>query len=173
MKKRKSNLQMVFEEAHSDFLCDAISDNTPDLITQWVENNLMKSDDQIRGGKVSKIAFHEAEKSLIREYILEGKSDSIVTLLNTIHNEKFKNEDNYKELKIKECEVLTGAIKMAEGYLKRDDIMRKNLHDLLESRQEELKKMEGIDLEKDGVSTRITEALTIVQVNSAGSSMGK
>ncbi|WP_264336128.1 OTU domain-containing protein [Wolbachia endosymbiont (group B) of Agriphila tristella] len=170
---RKSSRHMAFEGAHSDFLCDAMSNNTPDLITQWVENNLMKSDDQVRGGKVSKIAFHEAEKSLIRKYIREGQFDSIVILLGAIHNKKFKDESNYKELKIKECEVLTGAIKMAEGSLKRDDAMHKNLHDLLEGKQEELKKMEGIDLEKDGVSTRITEALTIVQINSAGSSKGK
>ncbi|BET30918.1 hypothetical protein wCauBTS_15250 [Wolbachia pipientis] len=173
MKKRKSNLQMAFEEAHSDFLCDAVNNNNPDLITQWVENNLMKGDDQIRGGKTSRTAFYEAEKSLMREYILEGKFDNIVTLLDAIHNEKFKSRDSYKELKIKECEVLTGAIVMARGSLERDDTMHKNLNDLLKDKQEKLKKMEDIDLEKDGVSTKITEALNIVQVNSAGSSKGK
>ncbi|WP_353289403.1 hypothetical protein [Wolbachia endosymbiont (group A) of Paraperithous gnathaulax] len=173
MKKRKSNLQMVFEDSHSRFLARSIDRNDTGSITQWVENNLMKSDDQIRGGKVSKIAFHEAEKSLIREYILKGEFDNIVTLLDAIHNEKFKSKDSYKELKIKECEVLTGAIVMARGSLERDDTMHKNLNDLLKDKREELKKMEGIDLEKDGVSTRITEALTIVQVNSAGSSKGK
>ncbi|WP_264375776.1 hypothetical protein [Wolbachia endosymbiont (group B) of Sphaerophoria taeniata] len=173
MKKRKSNLQMAFEEAHSDFLCDAVNNNNPDLITQWVENNLMKGDDQIRGGKTSRTAFYEAEKSLMREYILEGKFDNIVTLLDAIHNEKFKSRDSYKELKIKECEVLTGAIVMARGSLERDDTMHKNLNDLLKDKQEKLKKMEDIDLEKDGVSTKITEALDIVRVNSAGSSKGK
>ncbi|WP_353271613.1 hypothetical protein [Wolbachia endosymbiont (group A) of Rhorus exstirpatorius] len=173
MKKRKSNLQVAFEGAHSDFLCDAVNNNNPDLITQWVENNLMKGDDQIRGGKTSRTAFYEAEKSLIRKYIREGKFGSIVTLLDAVHNEKFKNEDSYKELKIKECEVLTGAIVMARGSLERDDTMHKNLNDLLKDKQEKLKKMEDIDLEKDGVSTKITEALNIVQVNSAGSSKGK
>ncbi len=105
--------------------------------------------------------------------ILEGKFDNIVTLLDAIHNEKFKSRDSYKELKIKECEVLTGAIVMARGSLERDDTMHKNLNDLLKDKQEKLKKMEDIDLEKDGVSTKITEALNIVQVNSAGSSKGK
>lgn len=171
--KRSGLRQMALEGAHSNFLCDAMSNNDYYLITEWVENNLMKGDDQIKGGKTSRTAFYEAEKSLIRKYIREGQFDSIVTLLGAIHNEKFKDESNYKELKIKECEVLTGGIKMAERSLKRDDAMHKNLHDLLEGKQEELKKMEGIDLEKDGVSTRITEALTIVQINSAGSSKGK
>ncbi|KAB2977699.1 hypothetical protein LBW99_06175 [Wolbachia endosymbiont of Nasonia oneida] len=173
MKKRKSNIQMAFEGAHSNSLSRAMSNNEPYSITEWVEDNLMKGDDQIRGGKTSRTAFYEAEKSLIRLYILKGEFDNIVTLLDAIHNEKFKNGDRYKELKIKECEVLTGAIKMAEGPLKRDDAMHKNLHDLLEGKQEKLKEMEDIDLEKDGVSTKITEALNIVQVNSAGSSKGK
>lgn len=172
MKKRKGISQMAFEEAHSDFLSGAMRNNSG-LITEWVENNLMKGDDQIRGGQVSRTAFYEAEKSLIRKYIREGQFNSIGTLLDAIHNEKFKSKDSYKELKIKECEVLTGAIVMARGSLERDDTMHKNLNDLLKDKQEELKKMEGIDLEKDGVSTRITEALTIVQVNSAGSSKGK
>ncbi|WP_264687014.1 OTU domain-containing protein [Wolbachia endosymbiont (group B) of Rhopobota naevana] len=173
MKKRKSNLQMALGRAHSNFLCDAMSNNEPYSITEWVEDNLMKGDDQIKGGKVSKIAFYEAEKSLIRKYIREGKFGSIVTLLDAIHNEKFKGEDGYKELKIKECEVLTDAIVMARGSLERDDTMHKNLHDLLKDKQEKLKKMEDIDLEKDGVSTKITEALNVVKVNSAGSSKGK
>ncbi|WP_264686245.1 OTU domain-containing protein [Wolbachia endosymbiont (group B) of Polyommatus icarus] len=171
--KRSGLRQMALEGAHSNFLCDTMSNNDYYLITEWVENNLMKGDNQIRGGKTSRTAFYEAEKSLIREYILEGKFDNIVTLLDAIHNEKFKSRDSYKELKIKECEVLTGAIVMARGSLERDDTMHKNLNDLLKDKQEKLKKMEDIDLEKDGVSTKITEALNIVQVNSAGSSKGK
>lgn len=167
MKRRKSNLQMVFEDSHSSFLARSIGGNDTDSITQWVENNLMKSDDQIRGGKVSKIAFYEAEKSLIREYILKGEFNNIVTLLDAIHNEKFKNEDSYQELKIEECEVLAGAIKMAERSLRRDYTMHESLRNLLEGKQKELKKIKDTDLEKDGVSTRITEALVIVQASLA------
>lgn len=37
---------------------------------------------------------------------------------------------------------------MARGSLERDDTMHKNLNDLLKDKQEKLKKMEDIDLEK-------------------------
>lgn len=173
MKKSKNNLQRALGERHSGFLARGMSNNNADYITQRVEDILMKDDDQITGGKISKVAFYEAEKSLITEYIIGNKLDRIPILLDAIHNERFKDKDKekYKELKTKEYEVLRDGVKMADRFLEEGDPIYKDLKDLLEKRLNESKGIESLD--RSRVSTLISEALSIVQINSASSSKSK
>ena len=75
--------------------------------------------------------------------------------------------------------MLADAIKMAEGFLKEQesDAMHKDLSALLQAKQSELNSLDLEEGEKNfrdkALSTSIDEALTIVQVRFAGSSMGK
>jgi hypothetical protein len=158
----KSTLQRALESSHSKFLVNGIRKGT-DSITQWVEENLIKENPSTDAK--SKIAFYEAEKSLIIEYIMENDFSGLKTLIDAIDNEKFKNN---QKLKVNECRVLANAIIEAQEYrcVKESTSMHSNLHKLLDTKYKELTD-EGY---KSKISDKVMEALSIVQYTATDSS---
>ncbi|MFU7501024.1 MAG: hypothetical protein ACJBCI_05040 [Candidatus Tisiphia sp.] len=145
---------------YSEFLSTKIHNNDVQSVTSWVEKSLIKDNPNI--DNVRKLAFYEAEKSLIKKYIAENKFDRLSTLVNAIDNEKFdkefKDHPNYPKLKANECRVLAGAIIDAKKYLDQDDTMHENLGKLLSSKYHTLKDL-NYDVNK---ITTIDTALQIV-----------
>lgn len=164
-------------KGHLNFLADAVFSGDVDSITKWVKESLVSKNSSVE--LISKNSFLDAEKSLIRGYIAGNKFEKIKVLLNAVDNDEFKDEPNYRKLKLNQCKVLADAIKMAEGFLKEQesDAMHKDLSALLQAKQSELNSLDLEEGEKNfrdkALSTSIDEALTIVQVRFAGSSMGK
>ncbi|WP_341756099.1 MULTISPECIES: hypothetical protein [unclassified Candidatus Tisiphia] len=151
----KSNLQMVLEENHSRFFIHSILNN-PEPITQWVEENLIN--DNSNTNAQSKIAFYEAEKSLIIKYIAENKFDRLSTLINAIDHEKFSNN---QKLKLNECRVLANAIIEAQKYrCVREDgnAIHSDLNKLLRTKYQELTD----ESYKSKISEIVDQALLIV-----------
>ncbi|OZG31560.1 MULTISPECIES: hypothetical protein [Rickettsieae] len=160
----KSTLQMALEEAASKILVSGICHNNTESITKWVEENLINDNPNTSDNK--KIAFYEAEKSLIKKYIAENNLEQLTTLINAIDNEKFKDDPNYQKLKVNECRVLANAIIEAKRYLEEDKSMYKYLHTLLDTKYKELTD-EGY---RSKISDKITEALSVVQYSDTESS---
>lgn len=133
--------QIALEEASSQFLVSSIQHNDCESITSWVEESLVKENPNIDAAR--KIAFYDAEKSLIRKYIVENKFDRLSTLIKAIDNEKFdkefKDHPNYPKLKANECRVLAGAIIESKRYLDQDKTMHQKLGELLNTKYQTLK----------------------------------
>ncbi|WP_341793864.1 hypothetical protein [Rickettsia endosymbiont of Ceutorhynchus obstrictus] len=151
----KSNLQMVLEESHSRFLIRNI-DNNLETITKWVEENLIK--DNPNTNAQSKIAFYEAEKDLIIEYIMENNFQTLKSLINAIDHEQFHNN---QKLKINECRVLANAIIEAQKYRcvqESGSAMHSDLNKLLRTKYQELTD----ETYKSKISGIVEQALLIV-----------
>ncbi|MFU7502959.1 MAG: hypothetical protein ACE1S7_06120 [Candidatus Tisiphia sp.] len=151
----KSNLQMVLEGSHSRFLIRGIY-NDPETITKWVEENLIK--DNPNTNAQSKMAFYEAEKSLIIEYIMENDFQTLKNLIHAIDHEKFNNN---QKLKINECRVLANAIIEAQEYRcvrEGGSAMHSDLNKLLRTKYQELTD----ESYKNKISSIVDQALSIV-----------
>lgn len=159
----KNTLQRTLESATSQFLVSGIRNGT-ERITQWVEENLIQDNPNIDDAR--KIAFYEAEKSLIKKYIAENNFEQLTMLIDAVDNKKFKDIPNHQKLKVNECRVLANAIIEAKRYLEEDKSMHKNLHVLLETKYKELTDASY----KTKISGKITEALSIIKYDDTKSS---
>lgn len=171
MKTVKSQPAVV--EGHLNFFEDVASGGNYGEVTKWVEENLINENPSTEPVRIN--SFFEAEKEFIRGCIAIGDIDKIKPFLDAVDNEKFdKNNVRYKKLKLNQCKVLAGAIKVAEIFLKKDNAMRESLSGLLKSKQDELKDLSleagERNFRDEALSTSINEALKIVQ---ASSSKGK
>ncbi|UCM85594.1 MAG: hypothetical protein LF885_06505 [Rickettsia endosymbiont of Culicoides impunctatus] len=155
----KNVSQNALKEASTQFLVSAIRNNCMESITSWVEENLVNESSNTTADK--KIAFYEAEKSLIIEYIMENDFSGLQNLMDAIDNKKFVNN---QKLKVNECRVLANAIIEKKRYCEEKKSVRKDLHDnlykLLDTKYNEL-----IDENyRSEISEKITEALSIVTI---------
>lgn len=151
----KSNLQMVLEGSHSRFLTRSIY-NAPETITKWVEENLIQ--DNPNTNSQSKIAFYEAEKSLITGCIMTNDFQTLKNLINAIDHEQFNNN---QKLKINECRVLANAIIEAQKYRcvqEGGSAMHSDLNKLLRTKYQELTD----ETYKSKISGIVKQALSIV-----------
>jgi hypothetical protein len=140
--------QIALEEGYSEFLSTKMGENDMQSVTEWVEESLIKENPNIDAPR--KIAFYNAEKSLIKKYIVENKFDKLYTLIKAIDNEKFDNElkdhINYRKFKANECRVLADAIIDSKRYLEQDDnTMHKNLSELLDKKCQTLKNIYDVN----------------------------
>ncbi|WP_341758694.1 hypothetical protein [Candidatus Tisiphia endosymbiont of Ditula angustiorana] len=146
----------ALKAAYSEFLVTKLQSNDMQSVTEWVEESLVNDNPNIDATR--KIAFYEAEKSLITLYIAENNFEKLNILINAIDNKKFKDDPNHQKLKVNECRVLAGAIIEAKKYLDEDNSIHKDLHKLLNTKYQELTD-EGY---KNKISEMINEALSII-----------
>ena len=155
----------TLKTGYVSFLATKVCNNDVESVTAWVEKSLIKDNPKIDNAR--KLAFYEAEKALLSEYIDRGLNEKFDKLLNAIDNEKFdrefKEHPNYPKLKANECRVLAGAIIESKKYLDRkldrkDDTMHKKLGELLSSKYQALKDL-NYDISK---ITTIDTAFEIV-----------
>lgn len=149
----KRALQATLEEDYLRFLVNGLRNNDLESITKWVEENLVGDNPNTTDAR--KIAFYEAEKAMISEYIEQDKFDTIQVLIDTIDNKRF---DNNQKLKVNECRIIAKAIITKKEYLTEDVSMHKNLCQLLNIKYKELTD-EGY---KNKIVGIINEALSIV-----------
>ena len=83
----------ALKAAYSEFLVTKIQNNDMQSVTEWVEESLVNENPNI--DDVRKIAFYEAEKSLIKLYIAENNFEKLNTLINAIDNKKFKDDPKH------------------------------------------------------------------------------
>ncbi|OZG31520.1 MULTISPECIES: hypothetical protein [Rickettsieae] len=146
----------ALKAAYSEFLVTKIQNNDMQSVTEWVEESLVNENPNI--DDVRKIAFYEAEKSLIKLYIAENNFEKLNTLINAIDNKKFKDDPKHQKLKVNECRVLAGAIIEAKKYLEEDKSIHKDLCKLLDTKYQELTD----ESYKNKISEIIGEALSII-----------
>ncbi|WP_375331291.1 hypothetical protein [Candidatus Tisiphia endosymbiont of Oplodontha viridula] len=131
----------TLQAGYTEFLVTKIQDDDMKSVTEWVEESLINENPNVDAPR--KIAFYEAEKLLISEYIERDKFDRLSTLINAIDNEKFdkecKDHPNYPKLKANECRVLAGAIIESKKYLDQDKTMHQKLGELLNTKYQTLK----------------------------------